>query len=285
MPFSSFRASLFGVFSVAVGDLQNHDVAAAVVPKLVINNIEVLKHATVNNKLSVGGPLYHDSLSWRIIALGANERCLPVILVTSDRPLDGLHKKPKCTLSLTTLVFQKQTEDKASTFEDIVDAYIAYLQITVVNPAMDRALELLQKFAIDVHSGKISEDRLRFGAAWRHPPQIDDPKLHKEWAKLQLMDFVQSFANTGFAVNYRSDYSEEIFDDPSIVVLSQVGLLYAQRDPPFIRPISKGIQRCLVRWLVQQRMQLNSHNLMHFVWHRIIRGRYYRHLMVQIGYR
>jgi len=31
MPFSSFRASLFGVFSVAVGDLQNHDVAAAVV--------------------------------------------------------------------------------------------------------------------------------------------------------------------------------------------------------------------------------------------------------------
>ncbi|GLT25926.1 hypothetical protein SLA2020_010240 [Shorea laevis] len=28
--------------------------------------------------------MYHDSLLWRIIALGANERCLPVILVTSD---------------------------------------------------------------------------------------------------------------------------------------------------------------------------------------------------------
>nr|KYP55956.1 hypothetical protein KK1_002183 [Cajanus cajan] len=53
-------------------------------PKLVINNIEVLKHATVNDELSVSGPLYHDSLIWRIIALGANEQCLPVFLVTSD---------------------------------------------------------------------------------------------------------------------------------------------------------------------------------------------------------
>jgi len=77
-----------------------------------------------------------------------------------------------------------------------------FIQITVVNPAMDRALEFLQKFSIDVHNGKISEDRLRFGAAWRHPPQIDDPKLHKEWAKLQLMDFVQSLANTEFAVSF-----------------------------------------------------------------------------------
>ncbi|KAK7333936.1 hypothetical protein VNO80_30717 [Phaseolus coccineus] len=303
-------------------------------PKLVINNIEVLKHATVNNKLSVSGPLYHDSLIWRIIALGANERCLPVILVTSDSyysyeaflefgykeifisretfgwtPQEAkmhmvtdyfslsewkviaevLGPNPRHLFELYALKQNnyppKRTEDKASTFEDIVDAYIAYLQITVVNPAMDRALEFLQKFAIDVHNGKISEDRLRFGAAWRHPPQIDDPKLHKQWAKLQLMDFVQSLANTEFAVNYRSDYSEEIFDDPSTIAMLQVGLLYAQRDPPFIRPISKGIQRCLVRWLVQQRMQLNSHNLIQFVWHRIIRGRYYRHLMIQIGYK
>lgn len=53
-------------------------------PKLVLNNIEVLKHATVDDEFSVTGPLYHDSLIWRIIALGANEQCLPVILVTSD---------------------------------------------------------------------------------------------------------------------------------------------------------------------------------------------------------
>ncbi|KAF7833046.1 ankyrin repeat domain-containing protein 2b [Senna tora] len=67
-------------------------------------------------------------------------------------------------------------------------------------------------------------------------------------------------------------------------ILLEVGLLYAQREPSFMRPISRGIQRCLVRWLVQQRMELNFHNLIRFLWHRIIRGRSYRHLMLQIGY-
>ncbi|KAG4909465.1 uncharacterized protein LOC114403105 [Glycine soja] len=299
-------------------------------PKLVINNIEVLKHAAENDESSVSGPLYHDSLVWRIMALGADKLCLPVILVTSDSyysyeaflefgymeifisretfgwtPQEAkmhlvtdyfshsewkviaevLGPNPRHLFELYALkqsnYYQKPTEDKASTFVDIVDAYIAYLQITVVNPALDEALEILQKFAVDVYNGKVSEDRLRFGAPWRHPPQIDDPKLRMEWAKLQLMDFVQSLANTEFGVNYRIDYSEEIFDDPSTFALLQVGLLYAQRDPPFLRPISKGIQRCLVRWLAQQWMQLNFHNWIHFVWHRMIRGRYYRHLMVQ----
>lgn len=55
-------------------------------PKLVINNIEVLKNAILmDGDSSVCGSMYHDSLIWRIIALGANERCLPVLLVTSDR--------------------------------------------------------------------------------------------------------------------------------------------------------------------------------------------------------
>lgn len=74
------------------------------------------------------------------------------------------------------------------------------LKITVVNPAMDRALALLQKFAVDAQSGKISKDKLRFGAPWRHPPQTDDPTLCYEWAKIQLMDFVQSLINTEFGV-------------------------------------------------------------------------------------
>lgn len=70
-----------------------------------------------------------------------------------------------------------------------------------MNPALDRALEILQKFAIDVRNGKVSDDKLRFGAPWRHPPQSDDPKLCMEWAKLQLMDFVQSLVNAEFGVN------------------------------------------------------------------------------------
>ncbi|KAL8135789.1 hypothetical protein AgCh_010411 [Apium graveolens] len=53
-------------------------------PKLVINNIDVLKNAELVDDTTVRGSLYHDSLIWRIIALGANERILPVILLTSD---------------------------------------------------------------------------------------------------------------------------------------------------------------------------------------------------------
>lgn len=74
---------------------------------------------------------------------------------------------------------------------------ISVLQVNVVNPAMDEALLLLQKFAIDARSGKISKDRLRFGAPWRHPPKSDNLHL---WAKVQLMDFVQSLVSAEFGV-------------------------------------------------------------------------------------
>ena len=75
-----------------------------------------------------------------------------------------------------------------------------FIQITVVNPAMERSLGFLQKFAVDAHRGKISKDRLRFGAPWRHPPPTDDPTLCTNWARVQLMDFVQSLINTEFGV-------------------------------------------------------------------------------------
>ncbi|KAG5545638.1 hypothetical protein RHGRI_017950 [Rhododendron griersonianum] len=119
--------------------------------------------------------------------------------------------------------YQKVMDEKGSTFEDIVDAYLAFLQVTVVNPAMDKALSLLQKFANDARNGKIPKDRLRFGAPWRHPPRTDNPALRLEWAKLQLMDFVQSLVNTEFGVNYLADCSLEILDDPSCVALVECG--------------------------------------------------------------
>ena len=70
----------------------------------------------------------------------------------------------------------------------------------MVNPAMDKALSLLQKFANDARNGKIPKDRLQFGAPWRHPPRTDNPALCLEWAKLQLLDFVQSLVNAEFGV-------------------------------------------------------------------------------------
>ncbi|WMV30680.1 hypothetical protein MTR67_024065 [Solanum verrucosum] len=170
--------------------------------------------------------------------------------------------------------------ENSSKFEDIVDAYLAYLQVTVVNPAMDRALSHLQKFAVDARNGRILKDKLCFGAPWRHPPSSDDPTLCRQWAKIQLMDFVQCLVNAEFGVNYLADCSLEIFDDPSAIALLEVGLLYSQRDPSFLRPLSRGIQR-----LVQERIQLQSKTSLQYLWQRVIRGRSYRHLMLEVGYK
>ncbi|KAL9265906.1 hypothetical protein AKJ16_DCAP18925 [Drosera capensis] len=263
---------------------------------------------------TVCASMYHDSLIWRIIALGANERCVPVILVTSDSyypyrafmdfgfpdlfvsrewriVAEVLGSNPRHLFELYALkqanhlqsqspffFDRRMVDDQSSTFEDIVDAYLAHLQITVVNPAMDKALSLVEKFAEDAASGKISKDRLRFGAPWRHPPGADDTLGRSKWAKLQLMDFVQSLVNTEFGLNYLADCSLEILDDPSAVAM-------LERDPSLIRPVSRGIERCLARWLVQERIQLNFQESLRFRWHRIFRGRSCRHLMLQIGYK
>ncbi|CAN6204083.1 unnamed protein product [Urochloa humidicola] len=150
---------------------------------------------------------------------------------------------------------------------------------------METALQMLQKFASDVREGKVPENRLSFGTPWRHPPLDDNPGLSYKWAKIQLMDFVQSFVNTEFGVNYLADDSLEILDDPAAVAMMEVGLLYQQRDPSFMRPITRGIQRCLARWLAQQRLQLNIQETLAFFWQRLVRGRSYRHLMKEVGYK
>ncbi|KAM7274087.1 hypothetical protein ACFE04_028751 [Oxalis oulophora] len=161
-------------------------------PKLVISNIEVLKHAVLTDDATVSPSMYHDSLIWRIIALGANERCLPVILLTSN-------------------------------------SYYSYHAF------------------MDFGFPDIFVSRETFG--W----SVQEAKMHM--------------------------VPDDYFSN------SEVGLLYAQRDPSLIRPVSRGIQRCLVRWLVQEQMQMSPNNLLEFKWQRAFRGRSYRHLMLQLGYK
>ncbi|CAL9107757.1 unnamed protein product [Musa acuminata var. zebrina] len=303
-------------------------------PKLVINNVDVLRKAIFSDDSTVSAAVYHDSFIWRLIALGANDRCLPVILVTSDsyysyqafidfgfpdifisrETFGWTHQEAKLHMvsqffsesewkvidevlgpnprQLSELYMLKKSSyylevmrDGSSNFEDVVDAYLAYLQVTVVNPAMESVLVILQKFASDVRTGTVPIDRLHFGAPWRHPPHTDDPVASLKWAKIQLMDFVQSFVNVEFGVNFLADDSLEILDDPSIVAMLEVGLLYKQRDPSFIRPITRGIQRCLARWLVQQKMQMRFGERVTYLWQGVMRGRSYRHLMKEIGYK
>lgn len=78
-------------------------------PKLVINNIEVLRNAILTyGDSSVCAPMYHDSLIWRITALGVNEKSLPVILVTSDRYGSSLYRWRIQNLYNSVTIFQKK---------------------------------------------------------------------------------------------------------------------------------------------------------------------------------
>lgn len=304
-------------------------------PKLVINNLDILRKAIRDSSVDpiVDAVNYHDSLLLRLVSLGLNERCLPVIFVTSDsyysyqayrdfgypdvfiyREAFGwspeeaqIHMVPDYfsenewqvivdvlgsnSRHLAELYALKQSssfreileENKANGFEDIVDMYLGHLQVTLVNPAMEAALELLKKFAVDICCERVQESRLRHGVSWRYSPKSTDKDRCYQWAKIQLMDFVQALVNAEFGVNYLFDYSLEILDDPATQALLEVGLLYQQRDPSFIRPLTRGIQRCLVRWLVQEKLQLNTMESIQFFWQRIIRGRSYRHLMEGTG--
>ncbi|TVU11192.1 hypothetical protein EJB05_44761 [Eragrostis curvula] len=266
-------------------------------PKLVLSNVDVLRKASCDDETMVPAAVYHDSFIWRVIALGANERCLPVFISTSDgyyssqafvdfgfpnifisRETFGWTSQ-EAKLHMVSEFFTEQEwkvvdeilgpnprqlseiyklKQKANSpgalhdrnIEEIIDTYLAHLQVSVVNPAMETALGMLQKFASDVRQGKVPENKLSFGAPWRHPPREENPDLSYKWAKIQLMDFVQSFVNTEFGVNYLSDDSLEILDDPAAVAMMEVGLLYQQRDPSFMRPVTRGIQRCLARWFV-----------------------------------
>ncbi|KAM7272782.1 hypothetical protein ACFE04_028824 [Oxalis oulophora] len=230
--------------------------------------------AVLTDNATVSPSMYHDSLIWRIIALGANERCLPVILLTSN---SDYSYQAYMDFGFPDIFASRETFGWS----------VQEAKMHMVPDYFSNS----EKFAIDAQSGKILKDKLRFGAPWRHPPQTDDPDTCLEWAKLQLADFVQSYFNTEFGiitlrqVNYLGDCSLEIFDDPSANALLEVGLLYAQRDPSLIRPVSRGIQRCLVRWLVQEQMQMSPNNLLEFKWQRAFRGRSYRHLMLQLGYK
>lgn len=65
---------------------------------------------------------------------------------------------------------------------------------------MESALDILKKFVDDVRNGKVPDSRLHFGAPWRHPPRSNDPSKSLLWAKINLMDFVQSLVNAHFGV-------------------------------------------------------------------------------------
>ncbi len=74
--------------------------------------------------------------------------------------------------------------------------------MTVVDPAMDAAVALLETFADKAIRGNIDSQLLQHGAPWRHPPKVYNNSREKQqhWAQLQLMDCIEALAYTEFGV-------------------------------------------------------------------------------------
>nr|XP_024361784.1 uncharacterized protein LOC112275554 isoform X2 [Physcomitrium patens] len=193
-----------------------------------------------------------------------------------------LGSNPRHSVELLQLRYSKAFSERMKNddldIEDCIDLYLAYLQVTAVDPAMDAALALLEQFASKAMKGDIDGNLLQHGAPWRDFPRNDDKQQRQRWARIQMVDFVQAFTSTEFGVNYLGG-DMELLDDPAARALIQVGLLYQQRAPPFVRPTSRGILRCLTRWFVKEKLYLESSDNLRFKWHRLVRGRSYRHLM------
>lgn len=78
------------------------------------------------------------------------------------------------------------------------------VQVTAVDPAIDAALGLLEQFADKARKGAIDSNRLQHGAPWRDFPRNDNKERRQQWARIQLMDFVQAFTDTEFGVQYQN---------------------------------------------------------------------------------
>ncbi|CAI7884281.1 unnamed protein product, partial [Closterium sp. NIES-54] len=132
---------------------------------------------------------------------------------------------------------------------------------------------------VSVRSGKEEEEEEE---GWLEEEEKGEyGRQLREWARFQMMDFVYALATAEFGVNYGKDSGEEFMEDPAAAAMLKVGLLYQQRDPMYVRPTSVAFQRCLSRWLVNERLRLGNYQTAKYYLMRACRGRHYRHLMLE----
>ena len=63
--------------------------------------------------------------------------------------------------------------------------------------------------------------------------------------------------------------------------LMSAGVLYQQRDPPYIRPVTKAFQGLMEAWFREELVKLSLQDKVAYAVLRLMNGRYYRHLVKQ----
>lgn len=80
-------------------------------------------------------------------------------------------------------------------------------------------------------------------------------------------------------MNYVNLAGSEFLEDEVARALMEAGLLYQQRDPPYIRPVTKAFQDLLEGWFRDQWVKLSLQDKLAYAVLRVVNGRYYRHLV------
>eukprot|EP00850_Spirogloea_muscicola_P010100 SM000058S18530 [mRNA] locus=s58:455198:458726:+ [translate_table: standard] len=222
-------------------------------------------------------PARFSPAQWQVVTavLGTTPRHLVELHAVMD------HHPPGSSSPSGDLMSYRGGGDEVSQIDSYLDAYLNFLQVSAVEPALEEALQHLANFGRQAGCGELGPADLKQGTAWRHPPwrpaSIDSAL--QRWARQQLTDFLESLAGAEFGMRWEGGGADELLEDPAAQALLRVGLLYQQRSPPYIRPTSRAFMRCLVRWLVAEKLQWSWQTRLAYWYHRLMRGRSYRHLM------
>jgi len=69
----------------------------------------------------------------------------------------------------------------------------------------------------------------------------------------QFVDVAHRLSHVHFAINYGDPWADEFLDNSVVRVLLAARLLYAQRQPPYIRPNNRLDEALLHRWVNNER--------------------------------
>ncbi|GBG77950.1 hypothetical protein CBR_g25881 [Chara braunii] len=132
--------------------------------------------------------------------------------------VDALGAHPRHLSELYSMWQQSHLRNAELGIEHCLEEYLFFLQVVVVDKAMDKALDLLQSFAKDAAT---RPKPMLAGVAWKRLPDTNDSEVRRAWARLQMMDFITSLAGAEFGVSYRDDDAVEFLQDPAARALLQ----------------------------------------------------------------
>ncbi|GAQ84137.1 hypothetical protein KFL_001770230 [Klebsormidium nitens] len=165
----------------------------------------------------------------------------------------------------------RDSSDEGSHFDRTVVEYLDELERESFRPAMRDVVRRVAEKGREAWTARRSWAR---GLIRRW----DDVRWVR-WATLQVLDFLRALQRARYGVNYVNLAASEFLEDEVARALMSAGVLYQQRDPPYIRPVTKAFQGLMEAWLRDELVKLSLQDKVAYAGLRLMNGRYYRHLV------